>query len=861
MAREVNPQDWTRIEQLFAELVDLTVPEQQDHLARTCADDAEVRAQVERLLRAHADVGGFLEELDADRASALIDSSDAEVIDLRLGPYRVMREIGRGGMGAVYLAERADGSFDQRVALKRVKRGLDTELILQRFLHERRILARLEHPNIARLIDGGSDAEGRPYFAMEYVDGLPITRYCQHGDVPLRERLRLFLAVCEAVRHAHRNLVVHRDLKPSNILVTSEGSVKLLDFGIARLLDTDANDGPQLTQFGLRLLTPDYAAPEQIRGGTITTATDVYALGVLLYELLTDARPFGGEELSASEIETRVCETDPRPPSEVHAARRREIAGELDWIVMMALRKDADRRYPSVDALMRDVQAHLAGHAVSAGPESLGYRWGKAFARHRTRFVVTGVFVSALVAGTVLHTAEIQRERDRARAQAARAERVTGLLVSLFRGADPWLESHGRPLTARELVERGQILTQRELAGDPELEAAIAVVLGTIQRRLGNYTEADSLLTRSLALRRTLPGDHRLDVARSQHALGQLFVDRSEYEQAEGYFRHAIAAVEESGTDAAPWLASMKNDLGALLYYRGRYDEAENVLREVLATRSEREDDPDLAYTMNDLALVLIDRGDYAEAETLLTGALALHERFRGADHPDLASTANNLALAYDYQDRFDEAEQWYRRSLDAYRRTLGEQHPQVALIADNLGAMLSVKKDWEASQEMLDLALRIRREIFGEQSLAYAETLNNLGHLWLFAGDLERAEPALREAIPVMRAHVEQTLPLTAAIYALGEVMNRSGRTTEAEAQYREAIRSWTALLGPDEARLLRAYRALGENLLAQGRTAEAHDALREALRLTELRMPDDAAAIVELRTRLEVTTTDREP
>lgn len=848
--------EWSRIEELFASALDVREDEREALLAEASAADADLVEQVRRLLRAHREVGGFLDHLDTHRAAELLASEGAAEPEIRLGAYRIVREIGRGGMGTVYLAERADGAFEQRVALKRIKRGLDTDLVLQRFVHERQILAHLAHPNIARLLDGGSDDQGLPYFAMEYVEGAPLTEYVQANEVGLGERLRLFLAVCDAVRYAHRNLVVHRDLKPSNIFVAADGSVKLLDFGIARLMQGEGEDSSDATQLGMRMLTPAYAAPEQLRGGAITTATDVYALGVVLYELLTDVHPHPRAPGEGAERPSGDDAPAIAPPSRVCPRWRRLLKGDLDWIVQRAMREDPLRRYATVDALMDDVRAHLEGRVIAAGPESLGYRLGKTYARHRARFLIGALVGITALAALAMHTVQLGRARDQAEAEAARAGQIADLLVSLFAAADPWSETHGSPLTAQDIVERGQERARRELRDQPQVEAAVLQVLGTIQRRMGNFDRADTLLTRSLLLRDRFAGERPDDRARSQHALGQLRVDRGEYEQAERLFTEAIAELERSGHRgpfAARELASMRNDLGALLYYQGRYAEAERVLRDVLRQREAAGDDPDLAYTLNDLALVLIDVGSYSDAESLLTQSLALHERLRGALHPDVASTANNLGLAYDYQERLDEAERWYRHSLESYRAILGDQHPQVALIADNLGAMLSTTGNWDASYEMLSLALSIRRTTLGEQSLAYGETLSNLGHLWKFQGEWERAEPFLREAIPLIRHHVDQTLPLAAAVYALGDVLGHRGAYEESVALVRESILSWTQLLGPDTPRLAVAHERLGHVLFAQGLPVEAVEAWREALRIEGAQSEPDATVLARITGALE--------
>jgi serine/threonine-protein kinase len=533
---------WKRVNELLNAALE-RAPEARKAFLDDACDDEAIRDEVELLLAEMdaADDSGFLDQPVGAHAGALAqeafdldsDSSAPPWEGRRIGPFEVVRELGRGGMGAVYLAERVDGEFEQQVALKVIKRGMDTDHVLQRFYNERQILAQLEHPNIARLHDGGMTEDGLPYFVMEYVDGEPITEYCNAGRLSVDDRLDLFVQVCDAVQYAHQNLIVHRDLKPSNILVTDDGTVKLLDFGIAKLLSKE--DRVPITQTGMRVLTPRYAAPEQVRGGVVTTATDVYALGLVLYELLTGHRPYRIDRHVQSEIERVVCEVEPvrpstavrsvqeveRPdgrtdtitPETVSAARssraarlRRRLRGDLDTIVLMALRKEPERRYPSAEALREDVRRHRSGQTVTAQPDTLAYRAKKFVGRHRWGVGTTVLIVFILMGFTF----QVMQERDRAQTEAEKAEQVTEFLISLFDASNPYAAAESpEDMRVADLLDAAEQELQAESPRNPLVQATLFHTLGRVNNRLSRYEKADSFLTRAHTVRhRLLPEDH-----------------------------------------------------------------------------------------------------------------------------------------------------------------------------------------------------------------------------------------------------------------------------------------------------------------------------------------------------------------
>ncbi|MBL8189697.1 MAG: serine/threonine protein kinase, partial [Acidobacteria bacterium] len=459
----MNPERWRRIDELFRTLADRPPAEREALLTRVCGQDEDLRREVLELL-AHEPPEAFLSDPIKYAALAVTDEPADELLGRRIGPYRLTRLIGRGGMGTVYQAVRDDDQFQQQVALKLIKRGMDTDFVRERFLRERQILASLDHPHIARLFDGGTTPDGLPYFVMELVEGSPITKYCHDRRLPLDAKLRLFRDVCSAVQHAHQKLVVHRDLKPSNILVTTDGTPKLLDFGIAKLLSPDPGEAVTRTETAVRLMTPDYASPEQVRGGTITTATDVYSLGIVLYELLAGIKPFEFNTYEPLEIERAICETEAQRPSELairqtHAPTKlaRMLSGDLDNIVLMALRKEPERRYQSVEQFSEDIRRYLTGLPILARPDTFVYRAGKFVRRHQVAVLAAFLVMLSLLGGIVATgyaAHQARAESERANQAAAAAEAVTQSLASIFEAADPG-RAKGNAITAKELLDQG----------------------------------------------------------------------------------------------------------------------------------------------------------------------------------------------------------------------------------------------------------------------------------------------------------------------------------------------------------------------------------------------------------------------
>ena len=692
---------WTELRRLLDIGRDIPAPDRDAWLTTACPDP-DLRTDLAALLAADDELAesDFLADAAAERSAPFLAEAPDAYEGRRIGPWRLGDRLGEGGMGVVYRAERDDGLYDQTVALKLIGRGVAPDALVRRFEQERSVLARLNHPHIARLIDGGLSDDGQPYFAMELAEGEPLTRFARQRDLSLRERLALFASVCDAVAHAHRHLVVHRDLKPSNILVTESDDgqpvPKLLDFGIAKLLDDDAT--PNQTRTG-SLMTPEYAAPEQIRpdAGGITTATDVYALGVVLYELLTDRRPYDiGRDAPPSAVEKTICDTAVEAPSAVApAAQRRRLKGDLDTIVETAMRKEPAARYASASALADDLRRHLEGLPIMARRATVGYRVASFVRRHPVGVGATALVAAALLlglAGTTWQARVAAQERDRARTEAETSDRIAGFLETLFDVSNPLSTEaiRGDTLTARTILERGAERVERELGDEPEIQGALLERLGLVYTNLSLFDEADSLLTHALAIRRSHLGANHPEVASSLGALGRHWHMRGDYARAEGYLRDALAIrLTTLGPDHIDTAESQHFFAVTLTYQEKDQEEAETLLKSALATRRQLGPPLHAAATLNSLGNLYMDTERFAEAEAAHGDALALRREHLDTDHPSIAVSLNNLALTLTNQDRYADAEPIYREALDRLKNELGTQHMYVAIGHNNLADVL----------------------------------------------------------------------------------------------------------------------------------------------------------------------------
>lgn len=855
------------IERLFEEALDRPAEGRNAWLLEACGEDEELLRQVRALLAAH-DRSGML---DGEPASP-VPPADPH-IGRHIGPYRVLRALGRGGMGAVYLAERADGQYRRVVAVKVIRSEIDSEVLHQRFLTERQILASLSHPNIASLLDGGVTDDGRPYLVMEFVEGMPITTYCDRHRLDIETRLRLFQDVCAAVHAAHQNLVIHRDLKPSNVLVEEGGRVRLVDFGIAKLMNPNLAPAPApLTAVLQRAFTPDYASPEQVRGEPLTTSSDVYSLGILLYELLAGRRPYRIRKGTPDELLEVVCEKDPAPPS-TRVARsesvltddgtteeltpasvghnrgvsaeylRRRLRSDLDTIVMMALRKEPARRYSSAQHLSQDIGRFLGGLPVAAHRDSLGYRFRKLVSRRRFESAAAAIVLLSLVSGTALvlrQADQTRRERDRAEAARIRAEEallrseeVTEFLVGLFESSDP-LTAGTDTAAARAVLRRGLELENR-LAGQPVVRAEVLDALGRVYTNLTDYDRAQPLLERALGLRRAEAGDDDPGAAEIMTHLATLYRSRGDYRTASDLIEQALAiqlrTLGENDPEVAKTLLLMSASIGVT----ARPDSVDALQRRALEIQRAAlgPDHPAIAQTLITVAGVAWRNGRPREAERLYRDALELRLRVLGPDHPDVAAAMLYLAdnLAAD-SSRLAEAEQLYRDALALQRRTLGNDYPNLSHGLENLSELLSAQGRHAEAESLLREVLDLRRRVYGPTNRYTASSHSQLGTQLRKQGDYEEALAEVSYALELQRQLFGEGSVLTAGtLTALGAVYRDMGRLEQAEAAYREAVRLRERGLSPQHPLTATTWFMLAGVLAEQRRFEDAEATLLKAL------------------------------
>jgi serine/threonine-protein kinase len=898
---------WHRLEAAFHDAAALPPAARGGYLDRACSGDSTLRSEIEALLAADAPeraLGIEHRVCDADSTGA-----PDPFVGMRLGPWRIVEPLGSGGMGTVYLADRADGQYEQQIALKVVRPVPGAGSRGPRLQAERHMLARLSHPNIARLLDAGWTPEGSAWLAMEFVDGIPITGYCDDRRLTVDERLRLFAVVARATQHAHQSLIVHRDLKPANILVSRDGTVKLLDFGIAKLLDpVDADADPTARE--LRVLTPGYAAPEQIRGEPVTTAADVFVLGVVLYELLTGhrpARPAAAADLNppaavapSQAIRLGATHPDQRTSLEHVAAMRRttiaklarRLDGDIDRVVMMALREEPDRRYGSAAQLADEIDRLLDGRPVLAQPDSVAYRVRRFVGRHRVGvglatalFALT--FAFAVVAGMQAQT--IAAERDRAQVEAARASRLAGLTADLFTLAEP-AAGRGESITARELLDQAGARVETGLAGDSGTQATLLGALGAVYASLGLHDEAIGRFTRSLELRRRDGSQNPLAEADTLHRLGVQQMTRGDHAAAEArlgealairrtrqapdtdiaatllelarvvalnsQFERALPALEEvlrfheaqPGPPTAAYVSTL-TQFGNALHRTGDLKRAKEVFdRAAESAMRVSGSSPDHVTTLAHLAdLVRGFESDPARAEPLYREALARARRIYPSDHQVVGRSLRSLARGLVDLERYGEAEPLARESVDMLRRLYGDRHNETMMSVRILAAVLRRTGRVGEAERLFRAALADARVVFGDGNVTTLATGREVASILVQQGRLDEARDVHREVLSwAIAASGENDVFVAIGLTLLGDVHLKMGQPDDALGCYRRALAIRRHLHPAGHWRIDEARIKPGEALIDAGRMAEARAELQDAHeRLLAARGANDPATV----------------
>jgi len=838
-----------QIKEIFHQALAKTPDARAEFLDRICGEAGAARERLDALLRAHAEVGSFLSEPEKGDAH---DIAEGDLVDR----YKLLQRIGEGGFGLVYMAEQTE-PVQRKVALKVIKLGMDTRQVIARFEAERQALALMDHPNIARVLDAGSTAAGRPYFVMELVRGVPITEYCDQARLDTAARLQLFQLVCGAVQHAHQKGVIHRDLKPSNILVTMHDGrpvPKVIDFGIAKAIDRPLTEKTLFTEFRQMIGTPEYMAPEQaeMSGLDVDTRADIYSLGVPLYELLTSKKPF---EIAAlmqrgyEEVLRTIREVDPPKPSTRVSSMGEEIAtvascrhtvprllgrllrGDLDWIVMKALEKDRTRRYDTAAGLAMDIDRYLSNDAVLASPPGATYRIRKFVRRHRVGVVAGGIVAIALCAGLTLATfgiLEARAERDRARTEATRANTVSALLESLFQTWEPG-SIKGANYPARALLDDFDLRYGEGLSDDPEVEAQVRRVIGRAYRALGVADRAEPHLRAAYRLGLELYGDDSRFVADNRHCWAMLLNDRGDYRGSERAFRDVLVRLDRIEADSS-WRGAVRRSLADVLQGQGRFDEATAEARRALEIADSPED---RAQAKSTLAWVLHATGEAAEAESLLRDALAWTLEARGDNHPSTCTVRNQLGVVVMARNRHEEAEQLFRKALAGWEHAYG--HADEGILR-NLARLLAIEGRVDESALLCARALESARARLGPNHRRTALALVDVADIHRNRNDFPAAKAAYESAIGILRSNAaEGTLDHADALRGLAQVLEELGEYEEAARIHREVLRLRRKFYGERHAAVSAALHNLACTLEQLGEMDEALTVAREAVAMAE--------------------------
>ena len=845
------------LQQILEEAQTLPPGEQLRFIRAACSDDsvAALSAEQEQLSRQ-----GWFDSAEPTDLTAIPDPAGQMI-----GAYRLVRSLGRGGMGEVFLAERADDQFRQKVAIKLVRRGLLSRHIEGRLRQERQILASLDHPNIARLYDGGATPDGTPYIVMEYIDGEPLDLYCDHRKLSIEQRLRLFITVCSAVHRAHQSLIVHRDLKPSNILVTADGVPKLLDFGIAKMLDDrDLMHTMAVTQEDVRVMTPDHASPEQIRGDIISTASDVYVLGVLLYELLCGYKPFALRGKRLAELERAICEDLPPTLSTVVASAerqrdssivevatqrsmtvvklRRELGGDLENIVTMAMRKEPDRRYSSAAQLANDVERYLNGMPVLARADSWNYRAEKFVRRHKLGVGLSAALIAMLVGFTVtvyIQSLRIEKERDVAEAERKvaesereRAEAVSSFLIESFKVVDPFAQG-GNSITAREILDHGAARITGELSAQPATKAAVLDTIGNAYLGLGLPEQAQPLIEQGLSLRRQLFGNESALVARSLYSLNRAYEQKGNLAGAERLAQQSLAIDRKQTGETSLETAGSQCRLGVIKKAQGELAAAEKLLQSCLDIRRAKLGPyaAEVTIPLDNLAYIALHRADNLLARKYLTEALEIDRRSRSEEHPQYIRHLVRLATVTHDLGETNAAEQLFRRAVALNQRVLGPEHPETIDTLSTMGFFLMETGRLDEAQQVFTQVLETNRRVRGPTHSYVGNDLENLGRLAYRRREFARAEQYFDDALRIYREKLPPTHGFIATtLTLLGRTRLELQRPKDAQRSLTEAVEAWRVEYGENSAGYANASAALARSRALQGNYAAAEPAMLKA-------------------------------
>ncbi len=770
-----------------------------------------------------------------------------------LSAYTLTENLGSGSMGNVYLAHRSDGSFEKKVAIKFIRSDrVDKESTL-RFISEQKILARLDHPYITRLVDAGYDNTRKsPYITMEFVEGgKDIVSYCRDKCLSIKDILKLFSQVLEAVSFAHRNFVIHRDLKPSNILVGSDGNVKVLDFGIAKSIDPDRNDNQ--TETKVNPFTPRYASPEQLTSGPLTTGSDIYSLGVVLYELLTNTLPFSDTKSDIKLANAIISKTPLEPSRAVEDGddttiflvkgekqnskentrqikdRRKILKGDLDQIVLKSLRKEPERRYQSASEFKEDLDRYLSKRPVKARKDTILYLSTRFIQRNRVMVTLIAIFIFAVLGQQI----RVMNERDNAIIKGEIANQVQEFMISLFEISDPG-EARGNSITAREILDRGVEKIGKSLNEQPEEKSALMHTMGVVYRKLGLYDSSAPLLKDALELRQKFLPEGSIDEAKSLNEYGNLLWMQGQYEEAEKHLKQALAAYKNLFSNDNLDVSNIYNNLGIVYRFIGEHDRAIEFCNKALTIKKDilGENHPDVAYTYNALGVMYDIKGEYDSAIEYLNKALAIRINSQGENHPEVATIYNNQGVVYHNKGEYDHAIEYYEKALAIRVKTLGEKNPLVANIHYNLGLVYSIKSQHKRSIEYNEKALVMRIKMLGENHRDVAASYQNLGSVYIEIGKYDRAIEYTKKALTIIVDILGNNhLDVTYSYSNLGIIYSIKGEFDRAIEYIKKALFIRIEALGENHLYVANTYNNLGEVYLNKGKFVIAIKYLKKSI------------------------------
>lgn len=809
---------WDEINRIVDAALDLNQKEQKTYIEKQCKGDKELKKQVVDLLR-NIEASQATSFLDLSKAypqhlaANLLEEHDQKIQCSSLsgevvGSYKILDLIDHGGMGSVYLAERADEAYDQYVAFKVIRRGMDTPSNIARFKRERQILANLDHHNIAKLLDGGITGEGLPYLVMEFVEGKPLIEFCDQEQLNLNQRLSLFGSICETVQHAHNNAVIHRDLKPSNILVSPDSKIKILDFGIAKMLETKGLEQNQYqTHPGSRLLTIGYAAPEQIEHKTITTATDTYALGTLLYELVTGVHPFNRDDKKLSEMEQLIRKKTPDCPSDrfmnlpsedqkqiailrnmTASSLYQELQGDLDAIVMKALRKEPVARYSSTEQLVEDLKRREKNLPVIARSDTFRYKTGKFIKRNKTALSVAAGVMMLLAAFLIFHTMQITEERYRAELEAQKAQKSLEYLVGVFQHADPY-QTGSQEITATQILEDGTDFINDEIQ-DAEIKASLSNALGTIYQNLGKYDKAKPLLYEALKHNKNRSSADDPDLAASMRDWAGYNMKTANYDTAKKYFQKSAVIFQENGYKDE--YASVTGELGWINYREGNYEDADSLINEALKMNlsihglESKEAAMDLQY----LGWVKNAQGDYSSAEKLFQKSLSIRETVLGTEHRLVAQTLQSLGRVLYNKGEYEKAKEKEKEALSIQKSIFDGDHPEIATTLNIIGLIQMRQEEYENAESHLGEALEMRLKFYGENNPDVLKSRNDLATIYYFNREYVKAAKLFRKVAELNKQLRGSSHPeLATSLNNLAKSLQKAGQKEQALKHYMRSI------------------------------------------------------------------------